>query len=220
MIPVITVDGPSGSGKGTLAHAIADELGFHFLDSGALYRIIGCVAQSRQVAFEETPAAQLAQSLDIQFTQGQVLVDDEDLTDTIRTEDAGALASQVAALPAVRDAVLALQRSFKRPPGLVADGRDMGTVVFTEAPLKIFLEASAQERAQRRYKQLKNKGLSVSLPGLLEQIQARDARDRGRTVAPLKPAEDAVVIDSTQLDIKEVFQQVLQLVVERGLDAK
>ena len=210
------MNGPSGSGKGTLAHAIADELGFHFLDSGALYRIIGCVAQSRQVAFEETPAAQLAQSLDIQFTQGQVLVDDEDLTDTIRTEDAGALASQVAALPAVRDAVLALQRSFKRPPGLVADGRDMGTVVFTEAPLKIFLEASAQERAQRRYKQLKNKGLSVSLPGLLAQIEERDARDRGRAIAPLVAADDAWVIDSTQMTIEAVVDAVMAKAAELG----
>ena len=146
-----------------------------------------------------------------------MVVDALDLSDEIRTEDAGVDASRVAAHPPVRDAVLDLQRNFRKPPGLVADGRDMGTVVFTDAGLKVFLEASAEERAQRRYKQLKNKGLSVSLRGLLEQIQERDARDRGRAVAPLQPAEDAVVIDSTQLSIETVLEQVLDLVQQRGL---
>ncbi|MEM7098148.1 MAG: (d)CMP kinase [Pseudomonadota bacterium] len=221
-VPVLTIDGPSGSGKGTLAQAVADSLGWHFLDSGALYRIIGAMCHYRKVALaedNEAAIAGMAAGLDIAFADGRVLVDDLNLTDEIRTEDAGVDASKVAALPMVRDAVLDLQRSFRKAPGLVADGRDMGTVVFTTAPLKIFLEASAEERAQRRYKQLKNKGLSVSLPGLLEQIQERDARDRGRAVAPLRPADDAIVIDSTHLSIDEVLSQVLALVSEHGLNS-
>ena len=218
-IPVIAIDGPSGSGKGTLAQAVASQLGWHFLDSGALYRIVGAMCRRQTVDLDNPAAvAQLATVLSISFAQGKVQVDGLDLTDEIRTEDAGVDASKVAAHPPVRDAVLDMQRSFRQAPGLVADGRDMGTVVFTDAALKIFLEASAEERAQRRYKQLKNKGLSVSLRGLLEQIQERDARDRGRAVAPLQAAEDAVTIDSTQLSIEAVLEQVLDLARQRGLN--
>ena len=218
-IPVITVDGPSGSGKGTLALALAQRLGWHFLDSGALYRIIGVICARREIDLDDDGlVSMIAAKLNIQFVGGSVVVDHIDVTDEIRTEDAGADASKVAAQPAVRAAVLDLQRNFRQVPGLVADGRDMGTVVFPDAPLKIFLEASAEERAQRRYKQLKNKGLSVSLRGLLEQIQERDARDRGRAVAPLQAAEDAIVIDSTQLSIDAVLDQVLDLVKERELN--
>ena len=217
-VPVIAIDGPSGSGKGTLARAVADELGWHLLDSGALYRIVGAMCVRRGVAFsDEQAVAALAAALDIRFEQASVWVDDLDLSQEIRTEDAGVNASKVAHLGAVRDAVLALQRSFRKAPGLVADGRDMGTVVFPDAGLKIFLDASAEERAQRRYKQLKNKGLSVSLPGLLAQIEERDARDRERTIAPLKPAADALVIDSTAMTIDAVEDTVMQAAQARGL---
>jgi len=221
-IPVIAVDGPSGSGKGTLAKLLAQTLGWHLLDSGALYRIIGCVCAKTQVdPTDEDAVAELAGALQISFADEQVNVTYAGthwlLTDEIRSEDAGEQASVVAALPRVRQQVLDLQRSFRIAPGLVADGRDMGTVVFTDARLKIFLDASAEERAQRRYKQLKNKGLSVSLRGLLEQIRERDARDRGRAVAPLKPAADAVVIDSTDMSIEAVLQQVLTQARQLGL---
>jgi cytidylate kinase len=217
-VPVITVDGPSGSGKGTLARALADELGWHLLDSGALYRIVGAMSVRRQIDLaDEAAVADLAGRLDIHFAGEQVWVEGMDLSDEIRTEDAGVNASKVARLPAVRAAVLDLQRAFRAAPGLVADGRDMGTVVFTDAALKIFLDASAEERAQRRYKQLKNKGLSVSLRGLLAQIQERDARDRGRAVAPLKPADDAIVVDSTSMSIEAVLELVLTEARKREL---
>ena len=210
-VPVLTIDGPSGSGKGTLAAWMAAELGWHLLDSGALYRIVAAVAvrSGQDVDAEQTMCA-LAESLNIAFPDGKVMVDGLDLTDEIRTEDIGVMASRVAALPAVRSAILELQRSFVQTPGLVADGRDMGTVVFPDAGLKIFLDASAEARAQRRYNQLKNKGLSVSLRGLLEQIEERDARDRQRATAPLKPATDAMLIDSTQMTIQEVCNTVMQ----------
>ena len=219
-IPVLTIDGPSGSGKGTIAARLADTLGWHLLDSGALYRVIGVTAAYRGLTLDADRAdaiAAMAKALKIEFFGEVVVVDGIDITAEIRTEEGGAAASRVAAMPLVRDSVLALQHGFRREPGLVADGRDMGTVVFSRAPLKVFLDASAEERAQRRYKQLKNKGLSVSLPGLLEQIQERDARDRGRTVAPLKPAEDAFVIDSTSMTIEAVFDQVMVWVKVRGL---
>ena len=211
-IPVITIDGPSGSGKGTLARRVAQALGWHLLDSGALYRIVGVVAEGRGCSLDadnEAAVAQISEALTIEFIGAEVRVDGEDLTDAIRTEDAGAAASRVAVMPAVRRSVLTLQQRQRRAPGLVADGRDMGTAIFPDAELKIFLDASAEERANRRYKQLKNKGLSVSLPGLLAQIQERDARDRGRTIAPLKPAEDALVIDSTSMTIEAVFDLVM-----------
>ncbi len=217
-VPVITIDGPSGSGKGTLARAVADALGWHLLDSGALYRIIGAMCTRRGVSFaDEWQVVELAESLDIRFDEDKVSVDGQDLSDEIRTEDAGLNASKVAQMPGVRAAVFELQRRFRKPPGLVADGRDMGTVVFTDAALKIFLDASTEERAQRRYKQLKNKGLSVSLPGLLAQIEERDARDRGRAIAPLKPADDAQVVDSTSMSIEAVVELVLQQARKRAL---
>jgi len=218
VVPVIAVDGPSGSGKGTLARAVAQHLGWHLLDSGALYRIVGAMCVRRDIDLaNEDAVASLAAELQVRFSGEQVWVEGLDLTDEIRTEDAGVNASKVARLPAVRDAVLDLQRSFRTAPGLVADGRDMGTVVFTDANLKIFLDASAEERAQRRYKQLKNKGLSVSFRGLLAQIQDRDARDRGRAVAPLKPADDAIVVDSTSMSIEAVLELVLTEARNRGL---
>lgn len=217
-IPVIAVDGPSGSGKGTLARALADHLGWHLLDSGALYRIIGVLCLARNIAFtDEAELARLASTIQIRFEGEQVWADGMDVSDEIRTEDAGVNASKVAHWPAVRAAVLDLQRSFRKAPGLVADGRDMGTVVFTASKLKIFLDASAEERAHRRYNQLKNKGLSVSLRGLLAQIEERDARDRGRAVAPLKPADDAIVVDSTAMGIEAVLDRVLTEAKKRGL---
>ena len=209
-VPVLAIDGPSGSGKGTLAAWMATELGWHLLDSGALYRIVAAMAVRQGLDVDAEPTMQaLAESLDIAFPDGKVLVDGLDLTDEIRTEDIGVMASRVAALPAVRGAILQLQRNFAKAPGLVADGRDMGTVVFPHAGLKIFLDASAQARAERRYNQLKNKGLGVSLRDLLEQIQERDARDRERAVAPLRPAEDALIVDSTQMTIDEVVATVM-----------
>ncbi len=218
VVAVIAIDGPSGSGKGTLAVRVAAALGWHLLDSGALYRIVGAMAVRRGFDLaDEAAVAAMAGALVISFESGRVSADGLDLTDEIRTEDTGVHASEVAALPAVRSAVFDLQRSFRKPPGLVADGRDMGTVVFPDAGLKIFLDASAEERAERRYKQLKNKGLSVSLPGLLAQIQERDARDRGRAIAPLKPAPDALVIDSTSMSIEKVFDMVMDAARERGL---
>ena len=210
LAPVVTIDGPGGSGKGTLSSSVAAKLGWHLLDSGALYRIVAVSAQSQAIdlADENTLVAMVA-DLQIAFIGDKVDVNGSDLSDIIRTEETGVAASQVAALPGVRDAILALQKSFQRAPGLVADGRDMGTVVFPHSKAKIFLDASAEARADRRYKQLKNKGLSVNLRDLLEQIQERDARDRGRAVAPLKPAADALIIDSTQMTIEEVLQMIM-----------
>ena len=217
-VPVLAIDGPSGSGKGTLAAWMAAELGWHLLDSGALYRIVAAMAVRRRLDIDREPSMRaLAESLRIAFPNGRVLVDDLDLTDEIRTEDMGVLASRVAALPAVRTAILAVQRDFAQAPGLVADGRDMGTVVFPHAGLKIFLDASAEARAERRYNQLKNKGLSVSLRDLLEQIEERDARDRERATAPLKAASDALLIDSTQMTIEEVCTTVMQAAKQRLL---
>ena len=211
LAPVVTIDGPGGSGKGTLSSLVAAKLGWHLLDSGALYRIVAVSAQSQAIdlADENTLVAMVA-DLQIAFIGDKVDVNGSDLSDIIiRTEETGVAASQVAALPGVRDAILALQKSFQRAPGLVADGRDMGTVVFPHSKAKIFLDASAEARADRRYKQLKNKGLSVNLRDLLEQIQERDARDRGRAVAPLKPAADALIIDSTQMTIEEVLEKIM-----------
>ncbi|MEC8618683.1 MAG: (d)CMP kinase [Pseudomonadota bacterium] len=210
-VPVVTIDGPSGAGKGTLAAAIAEARGWHLLDSGALYRIIAVVALRQGVSLSDAALlAALCSELQIVFGAGSVTVNGDDLTDAIRTEDVGSAASVVAALPPVREAILTLQQGFRMAPGLVADGRDMGTVVFPDAPVKIFLDASAEARAERRYNQLKNKGLSVKFPTLLEQIQERDARDRERAVAPLRPAEDALIIDSSQMSIDAVVATVIE----------
>ena len=223
-IPVITVDGPSGAGKGTVSHLLAATLGWHFLDSGALYRVVGHACRIEGVSWDDHPAvAEVARHLQVSFSAapgGEILVayKGRDVSREIRTEEGGRGASTVAAIPAVRDALLERQREFRQAPGLVADGRDMGTVVFPAAELKIFLTASALERAERRYKQLIAKGENVSLPRLLEDIQERDARDSSRAVAPLVPAEDAIVIDSTAIPIEDVFAQVMQKVKERGLN--
>ena len=221
--PVITVDGPSGAGKGTISHMLADTLGWHFLDSGALYRVTGQACLIEGVSWDDHPAvAEVARHLGVSFSaapSGEILVAyrGRDVSRAIRTEEGGRGASTVAAIPAVRQALLARQREFRRPPGLVADGRDMGTVVFPDADLKFYLTASAEERARRRYKQLIAKGESVSLPRLLEDIRERDARDSSREVSPLVPAEDAIVIDSGNLSIPDVFAQVMLKVKEKGL---
>ena len=222
--PVITVDGPSGSGKGTIRHKLADTLGWHFLDSGALYRVTGQACLIEGVSWDDHGAVtEVARNLDVSFSagpDGEILVayKGTDVSRAIRTEEGGRGASTVAAIPGVREALLTRQREFRRAPGLVADGRDMGTVVFPDAPLKFFLTASAEERAERRYKQLIAKGESVSLPRLLADIQERDERDSQRSVSPLVPAEDAIVIDSTATPIPAVFEQVMLKVRERGLN--
>jgi cytidylate kinase len=210
-VPVICIDGPSGSGKGTISALVAERLDWHLLDSGALYRIVACIALERGLPFDDAGGlAAAARQLSIRFDHGRVWVDGAERTAAIRTEAAGEGASRVAALQPVRDAVLAVQRAQRRPPGLVADGRDMGTVVFPDAALKVFLDASPEVRAERRYNQLKNKGLSVSLAGLLVSIRERDERDRGRAIAPLRPASDAILIDSTDMSIDEVLERVLE----------
>ena len=222
-IPVITVDGPSGAGKGTISHMLAEALGWHLLDSGALYRVTGHACLIDGVSWDDHPAVtEVARQLDVSFSaaaNGEIMVSYKgvDVSRAIRTEEGGRGASTVAAIPAVRDALLQRQREFRQLPGLVADGRDMGTVVFPTAPLKFFLTASARERAERRYKQLIAKGESGNLPRLLEDIEERDARDSSREVSPLVPAEDAIVIDSTATPISDVFELVMQKVSEKGL---
>lgn len=213
--PVITIDGPSGVGKGTLSQLLAEQLGWHLLDSGALYRVVGLAAQRGGIALDDESAlAALALDLPLRFQTDdagvRVLLAEEDVSAALRTEAAGNAASQVAALGAVRAALLERQRAFQQLPGLVADGRDMGSVVFPSAALKIFLSASPEERANRRYKQLKQKGMDVNLAALIEALRERDARDSARAVAPLRPATDAMLIDTTELSIAEVFEQVLQ----------
>lgn len=222
--PVIALDGPSGAGKGTISLRLARTLGFHYLDSGALYRSLAVAAARHQVAADNIEAlAVLAAHMDVAFAmveQGaepRVILEGEDVTTQVRAEETGVQASRIAALPEVRAALLRRQRAFARPPGLVADGRDMGTVVFPDASLKIFLTASAEERARRRFLQLKARGDDVNLASLLEEIRARDERDTQREVAPLKPAADAVELDSTSLSIEQVLQRILDEAAARSL---
>ena len=217
---VIAIDGPSGSGKGTIARNVADSLGLHLLDSGALYRLVVLSADRQgKRAADELTFAGIAAELDVRFGADaagneQVWLDGEEVSSMLRTEECGLLASRVAVLPAVREALMALQKSFRQPPGLVADGRDMGTTVFPDASLKVYLTASPEERAKRRYKQLNDKGIDVSLAALSRDIEDRDRRDSERLVAPLLPAEDARLLDSSKLTIDEVIRMVLGWVQE------
>ncbi|MDR9467860.1 (d)CMP kinase [Marinospirillum sp.] len=221
--PVITLDGPGGAGKGTVSMLLAKQLGWHLLDSGALYRLVGLAAEHHGVALDnEASLAVLAEHLDVQFLVSkdelvQVILEGEDVSQELRTERVGGLASQVAPLPAVRQALLARQRAFNEEPGLICDGRDMGTVVFPDAPLKIYLTATADERARRREQQLREKGITASLADLKKDILERDARDMNRETAPLRPAEDAVEVDSTTLSITEVVDLILAEAKSRGL---
>lgn len=209
-IPVITIDGPTASGKGTVAHKVADRLGFHLLDSGALYRLTALSALRRGTPLNDEHAlAKVAEHLAIRFNGGHVYLGTEEVSHAIRAEEVGNTASKIAALPAVRQALFALQLGFRETPGLVADGRDMGTVIFPNAQLKVFLTASVEARAQRRYKQLIDKGFSANIDDLLEDLQSRDARDTQRAVAPLMPAEDAHLLDTSQMTADEAVEQVL-----------
>lgn len=223
-VTVVTIDGPSGSGKGTIAALLARELNWGLLDSGALYRLTALAAMNHGVDFaDETSLEVLAGHLDVQFLPAAdgagltIILEGEQVGANLRTEEVGAMASKVAALPGVRNALLQRQRDFAEKPGLIADGRDMGTVVFPQAPLKVFLTASAEERAKRRFQQLQEKGIDANFDRLLTDIKARDERDSNRAVAPLKPAEDAVVLDSTRMSIQEVFNKVLAEMQSRGL---
>ncbi len=218
-MPVITVDGPSGSGKGTVCRLLAEKLGWDVLDSGAIYRVLSLAALHHQIALDNEEAlVPLAANLDVQFlvdsqtNAGKVILEGEDVSTTIRNEEVGAAASKVAALPRVREALLRRQRAFRTENGLVADGRDMGTVVFPDAPLKIYLTASAEERARRRFVELNERGLDVTLSGLLEDIKARDDRDMNRAVAPLVPADDAIELDTSELNAQQVFDKVITLI--------
>ena len=209
-VPVITVDGPTASGKGTIAAGVAARLGFNYLDSGSLYRLVSLKANRAGVELDdETALAAIAGTLLPEFRGGRIHLDGEDVTDLIREERVGAAASRLAVLPDVRHALVRIQRGFRVPPGLVADGRDMGTAIFPDARLKIFLTADVLSRAERRHKQLIEKGFSSTMSGLLEVLRERDNRDASRAVSPLKAAEDAVVIDSTRLSIEQTIEQVL-----------
>ncbi len=222
---IITIDGPSGAGKGTISRMLAKKLGFHYLDSGALYRLLGLAADRHKVATDNTKGLiTLAEHMDIRFettSDGdfKALLEGEDVTKAMRTETTASLASQVASHLNVRAALLKRQQHFATDPGLIADGRDMGTVVFPDAALKIYLTASIEERAQRRYKELLEKGEDVSLPALVEQVRSRDERDMSRDASPLIPAADAVELDTSELSIQEVMDTVLNLTVVKGLFA-
>ena len=212
LIPVICIDGPTASGKGTVAAVVARRLGYHFLDSGAMYRITALAATQAGLAIEpaqEAAIAALARALPVRFTDGKVFLGGQEVTEIIRTEEAGMNASRVSALPTVRLALVELQHDFRQLPGLVADGRDMGTVIFPDAALKIYLTASARHRAERRHKQLISKGISATIDGIQQDLEARDARDMTRQSAPLKPADDAKLLDNSALSIEESVAQVL-----------
>jgi len=223
-VPVICLDGPGGVGKGTICLAVAKTLGWHILDSGSLYRITA-LQVSRDFpeqaidSLDEAQLAGIAKNLSVSYEEKNnelaIFLDGEDISQLIRSEEIGAKASKIAAIPAVREALLARQRAFLAKPGLVADGRDMGTVVFPQAVLKIYLTASAEERAQRRYKQLKDKGIDANLSSLVEELRLRDDRDMNRKTAPLKPASDAITIDTTTLDIEQVTNEVMRWVDQR-----
>jgi cytidylate kinase len=222
--PIITVDGPSGAGKGTLCQMLAAKLNWALLDSGALYRVTALAAKQHAVAMDnEAGLEAIAAHLDVQFNVSeekagvQVILEGENVTASLRTEETGAIASQVAAVNSVRTALLERQRAFQQIPGLIADGRDMGTVVFPNAELKVYLTASAEERGQRRYRQLLESGNNANLSRIIEDISARDDRDMNRSIAPLKPADDAIVIDSTSMSIERVFDQVQQAAIKAGL---
>ena len=226
-VPIIALDGPSGAGKGVVANFLSTQYEFHLLDSGALYRLVGIAARRTSIALENSPLdeavlGEIARSLDVKFTSTnnpqdplEIILYGEQVAHEVRTDEAGVDASRVALLPAVRDGLFELQRSFRKAPGLVADGRDMGTAIFPEADVKIYLTASAEARAERRYNQLIHKGIGVNLHDLFQSIQARDERDMNRAVSPLRPAEDALVIDSTDMDIEEVLQNVKAIVTEK-----
>jgi cytidylate kinase len=218
--PVITIDGPSGAGKGTVCQLLAERLGWHLLDSGAIYRVLALAALHHEVALDNEEAlAALASHLDVSFNPSadgvQVILEGEEVAAAIRTEQTGNAASKVAAFPRVREALLRRQRAFRAAPGLIADGRDMGTVVFTDADAKIFLDASAEERAARRLKQLQAKGFDVNFDHLLLEIRERDDRDRNRAVAPLRPADDALVVDSTSMSIDMVVETIYNYIAQR-----
>lgn len=223
LVPIITVDGPSGSGKGTICQRLAQYMSWHLLDSGALYRLTALAARHHGISMEDEESIKVvAAHLDVQFltshtTVIKIVLEGEEVTDAIRAENIGLEASLVASMPTVRQALLQRQRDFAVSPGLIADGRDMGTVVFPEARLKIYLDASAEERASRRYKQLISKGVSASLEDILTDIKARDERDINRTISPLKPAPDAVILDTTQMTIEEVLEVVLDEAKHKGL---
>ena len=209
-IPVIAIDGPSASGKGTVAQRVAQQLGFHYLDSGALYRIVALAAKLRSISWQDESAlAALAPTLDIRFENSQILLNGNDVSEAVRTEEISRGASEVAVHPALRRALVDLQRSFRKTPGLVADGRDMASVIFTDAQTKIFLTASAQVRAERRYKQLMEKGNHANLASILQELQLRDERDRQRAVAPLQQCQGAMLLDTDHLAIEQAVQSVL-----------
>lgn len=220
-IPLVTIDGPSGTGKGTISQMLAESLSWNYLDSGAIYRVLGLAVERAGLAFEdESAVTELATALDVSFLPQKggaplVMLSGTEVSADIRTEEGGARASKVASLPAVRDALLQRQRDFLAEPGLVADGRDMGTTVFPDAPVKIFLTASAEERARRRHKQLKDKGLESNIARLAEEIAQRDFRDENRSASPLRPAEDALILDTSDLDIESVFKIVKQRAEEQ-----
>jgi len=220
-VPVITIDGPGGSGKGTISQTIAGEIGWHFLDSGALYRLLALVAIQEGIALDDRRGlTAAAETLDAEFSvdgSDSIMLKGIDVSKEIRSEKVGNVASQVAAVPEVRQALLGRQRDFRRPPGLVADGRDMGSVVFTDAVVKIYLTASIEERAKRRYKQLIEKGLGANLQNIREEIAERDARDSGRAVAPLKPASDAILIDTSELSVDRTLARVREVIHAAGV---